>query len=312
MAKVSVIGTGFVGASSAYALALSGVCSDLMLVDLNLERARAEAADISHAAAVSTGVRVHSGEYDVIEDSAVVVVAAGVNQKPGESRLNLLARNASIFSSVIPKIVEHAPNAIVVVATNPVDIMTDVTRLLHPNPDQVLGTGTVLDTARFRDLLGRESGISARYIHANVLGEHGDSSVLAWQAARVASLPIPEFLASMGKQWSPEMALRIEEKVRGAAATIIAGKQATYYGIGAAVMKIVDNILKDSRAVMTVAGPSEKYGLSLALPFVVGRQGILHALPPHLSPEEQEKLDHSASILKETQAAIIKDGKLLI
>ncbi|SUO93342.1 L-lactate dehydrogenase [Suttonella ornithocola] len=311
MAKVSVIGTGFVGASSAYAMALTGACSDLMLVDLNEERARAEAADISHGAAVSSGVRVHSGHYPDITGSAAVVIAAGVNQKPGESRLNLLSRNASIFQSVVPEVVKYAPDAVVIIATNPVDIMTEVTRILHPKPELVLGTGTVLDTARFRDLLGRESGVSPRYIHANVLGEHGDSSVLCWDHAQVAGMPIREFLASMDKQWTQELADLIESKVRGAAGTIIAGKQATYYGIGAAVAKIVEAVLKDSRAVMTVSGPSE-YGVCLALPRVIGKSGIMHTLDPLLSDCERKGLEESAAVLLETQSPIIKDGKLLL
>ena len=310
MKKVSVIGTGFVGATSAYAICLMGVSSDLMLVDIDEERARAESADISHGAAITTGVRVHSGTYESIKDSSAIVIAAGVNQKPGESRLDLLARNAAIFRSILPNIIQYAPDAIVVIATNPVDIMTDVTRVLHPRPEQVLGTGTVLDTGRFRDLLGRESGISAQHIHANVIGEHGDSSVLCWSQARVADVPIPEFLASLNKNWSQEIANSIEAKVRGAAATIICGKQATYYGIGAAAAKIVNCILQDSRAVMTISGPSE-YGVSLSLPRVIGKTGIFHTFMPELNEEEKEKLDHSAKILRETEAAIIRDGRLI-
>lgn len=311
MAKVSVIGTGFVGASSAFAMALQGVCSDLILVDANHDRARAEAADISHGAAVASGVRVHSGDYPDIRDSAIVVIAAGVNQKPGESRLALLARNAAIFKSIVPQLVEYAPNAVVVVATNPVDIMTDVTRALHPCPERILGTGTVLDTARFRDLLGRESGLSPRYIHANVLGEHGDSSVLCWAYAQIAGLSVANYLATIGKQWTAADAARIEEKVRGAAGTIIAGKQATYYGIGAAVSKIVEAILKDSRAVMTVSGMSE-FGVSLALPNVVGKGGIIHTIMPALDEVEQKKLQVSAEILRHSQEGLIENGKLLV
>ncbi|PSJ79745.1 L-lactate dehydrogenase [Neisseria iguanae] len=311
MAKVSVIGTGFVGASSAFAIALQGVCSDLLLVDANPERARAEAADISHGAAVANGVRVHSGDYQDIAGSQVVVIAAGVNQKPGESRLALLSRNASIFQDVLPRLCAVAADAVVVVATNPVDIMTDVTRALHPNPQRVLGTGTVLDTARFRDLLGRESGISPRYIHANVLGEHGDSSVLCWQYAQVAGLSFAQYLATIGKTWTAQDAARVEEKVRGAAATIIAGKQATYYGIGAAVAKIVEAVLKDSRAVMTVSGASD-FGVSLALPNVVGRDGILHTITPSLSKEEKSKLERSAEILRTSQKGLLENGKLLV
>ncbi len=309
MAKVSVVGTGFVGAASAYAMAIDGVCSDLMLVDINHDRARAEAADISHAAAVSSSVRVHSGDYPDIEDSSVVVIAAGVNQKPGESRLDLLARNVAIFKRVVPQVVEVVPEAVIVIATNPVDIMTEITKSLHPQPQLVLGTGTVLDTSRFRDLLGREIGISPRYIHANVLGEHGDSSVLSWDAARAGGVPISDLLAAMGKTLSQETIDRVEKKVRGAAATIIAGKQATYYGIGAAVMKIVAVILKDSRAVMTLSCPT-KYGVCFSLPTVVGRGGIIQVIEPELSDSERESLQRSAKILIETRSAIMTDGKL--
>lgn len=311
MTKVSVIGTGFVGASSAFALALQGICSDLLLVDANRDRAKAEAADISHGAAVTSGVRVHSGDYADIKGSAVIVIAAGVNQKPGESRLALLTRNAEIFKSIVPQIVTIAPEAVVIVATNPVDIMTDVTRTLHPQPQRVLGTGTVLDTARFRDLLGRESGVSPRYIHANVLGEHGDSSVLCWAHAQIAGLSVKDYLATINKDWTAADAKRIEEKVRGAAGTIIAGKQATYYGIGAAVAKIVEAVLKDSRAVMTVSGISE-FGLSLALPNVVGKEGIMHSLMPALSEAERRQLQHSADILRQSQQGLIENGKLLV
>lgn len=311
MSKVSVVGTGFVGASAAFAIALNGVCSDLLLVDLDKERARAEAQDISHAAAVTSGVRVHSGNYTDISGSQIVVIAAGVNQQPGESRLDLLARNAAIFSSVVPQIVDVAPDAVIIVATNPVDIMTEVTRTLHPHAHLVLGTGTLLDTGRFRDLLGRESGVSARYIHASVLGEHGDTSVLAWDSARVAGLSIPEFLSSMGKTWSQNMAVRIEQKVRGAAATIIAGKQATYYGIGAAVMRIVSAILHDSQAVMTVSVPTD-YGVCLSMPAIIAKQGVMRVLPPRLSDNEQEKLDYSANVLLETQSAILQQGQLMV
>ncbi|MBS9778139.1 MAG: L-lactate dehydrogenase [Gammaproteobacteria bacterium] len=310
MKKVSIIGTGFVGAASANAMALGGVCSDLVLVDLDHERAKAEAADISHAAAVLSGVRVHSGDYKNITGSSIVVIAAGVNQKPGESRLDLLGRNTAIFEQVIPKVVQYAPDAVIVVATNPVDIMTDVTRILHPHPERVIGTGTVLDTARFRDLLGREAMVNPRYIHANVIGEHGDSSVLCWKHLSIAGLTMPNYLETINKQWSKEQEARIESKVRGSAATIIAGKQATYYGIGAAVSKIAYAVLNDSRSVMTVSGASD-YGVSLSLPRVVGQGGILHTITPLLSENEKTKLQHSADILAETQSGIIKNGKII-
>lgn len=303
MAEVGIVGTGFVGATSAYAIALKGVCNELWLIDYNAERARAEAADIAHAAAISGTTRVRAGDYDGLRGAKVVVIAAGVNQQPGESRLALLARNAAIFASVVPEIVRVAPQAVVVVATNPVDIMTDITRRLHPHPERVFGTGTLLDTARMRELIARECGVAARYIHANVLGEHGDSSVLCWDSARVAGTSIAGFMDALGIRWHDGRRAEIEAKVRGAAATIIAGKKATYYGIGAAVMKIVDAILRDGRGVYTLSGPSD-YGVCLSLPRVLGKDGIIHTASPSLSESEDEAMERSAAVLRQTRDAI--------
>ncbi|UJF24832.1 L-lactate dehydrogenase [Suttonella sp. R2A3] len=303
MTEVGIVGTGFVGATSAYAIALQGICNELLLIDAHTERARAETADIAHAAALSGTTRVRSGDYDGLRGAKVVVIAAGVNQQPGESRLALLARNAAIFARVVPEIVRVAPQAVVVVATNPVDIMTDITRNLHPHPERVLGTGTLLDTARMRELIGRECGVAARYIHANVLGEHGDSSVLCWDSARIAGTNIAEFMKTLGVSWNHQQRGVIEDKVRSAAAMIIAGKKATYYGIGAAVMKIVDGILRDGRGVYTLSGPSE-YGVCLSLPRVLGEDGIVHTVTPDLSDTERQAIQESARLLRNTQEAI--------
>lgn len=300
MIDVGVIGAGFVGAASANAIALSNTCSELVLLDKNHERAVAEAADIAHGAAIAGSTRVRAGDYEDLKGAKVVVIAAGVNQKPGESRLDLLARNTAIFGEIVPQVAKYAPEAVVVIATNPVDIMTDVTRSLHPNPELVLGTGTLLDTARFRGLISQASHVSARYIHATVLGEHGDSSVLCWDSARVAGLDLDTFMQQTGADWSAARRSEIEDKVRGAAAKIIAGKQATYYGIGASVMKIVSGILGDRRGIYTLSTPSD-YGVCLSLPCVLGKDGIIQVLKPNLSAKEQEGLEKSAAVLKETR-----------
>lgn len=308
MAKIGVVGTGFVGASSAYAMTLAGVGNDMVLVDVNAARSQAEAADIGHAASLTSGMRVVSGDYAALKGAAVVVIAAGVNQKPGESRLDLLSRNVQIFRSIIPEIVRYAEDAVVLVTTNPVDIMTEITKCLHPHPERVLGSGTLLDTARFRTLLGRECGISPRYIHANVLGEHGDSAVLCWDGARLAGLPLAEF---MGEALDAEKKKFIEAGVRDAAATIIAGKQATYYGIGAAVSKIVSGILGDKRGVYTVSAESP-YGVCLSLPRVVGAGGVCRTVMPHLSAAEQAEMQNSADVLKRSLQGVVENGRLLV
>ena len=308
VAKVGVIGTGFVGASAAYAMTLGGVGNDMVLVDVNTARAQAEAADIGHAASLSSGVRVVAGDYAALKGASVVVIAAGVNQKPGESRLDLLSRNVQIFRSIIPEVVKYAEDAVVLVTTNPVDIMTQVTKLLHPRPERVLGSGTLLDTARFRSLLGQECGISPRYIHANVLGEHGDSAVLCWDGARLAGLPLAEF---MGEALDREKKKSIEAGVRDAAATIIAGKQATYYGIGAAVSKIVSAILGDTRGVYTLSYESP-FGVCLSLPRVMGTGGVCRTVMPHMSHAELEALGESATILRKSLQGVVESDRLLV
>lgn len=305
MIDVGIIGAGFVGAASANAIALGDVCSELVLIDKNHARAEAEAADIAHGAAIAGSTRVRAGDYADLQDAKVVVIAAGVNQKPGESRLDLLARNEAIFADIVPNVAQYAPKAVVVIATNPVDIMTDITRNLHPNPERVLGTGTLLDTARFRALIAQATGVSARYIHANVLGEHGDSSVLCWDSARVAGLDLDTFVQQNGAGQGALQRGDIEQQVRGAAGKIIAGKQATYYGIGASVRKIVACILGDRRGIYTLSCPS-RYGVCLSLPCVLGKDGIVQILDPKLSAQEQENLEASAKVLAQTRDSMKK------
>lgn len=295
--KVGVVGSGLVGATAAYALTLRGSCSDLVLVDKDEKRAEAEAQDIAHAAPVSHGTRVTSGGYTALAGARVVIVAAGANQQPGESRLDLLDKNAAIFREVIPAVARSAPDAVLLIATNPVDLLTDLATGLAPD-NAVLGSGTVLDSARFRHLIAERAGVDATHVHGYVLGEHGDSEVLAWSTATVAGLPVEDFMRARGLDWNGGVRAEIDAGTRDAAAAIIEGKRATYYGIGAALARIAEAILRDRRAVLTVSVPTPGYGVSLSLPRVVGGRGVEATLLPPLPPEEQEALEASAAVLR--------------
>lgn len=301
--KVGVVGAGLVGATAAYALTLRGSCSEIVLTDQNDARARAEAQDIAHAAPVSHGARVRSGPLADLAGSAVVIVAAGANQKPGESRLDLLQKNAAIFRELIPQVVAAAPGAALLIATNPVDVLTDLTARLAPGAS-VMGSGTVLDSARFRHLIAEHAGVDGTHVHGYVLGEHGDSEVLAWSTATVAGLPVADFMAARGRAWTPEIRAQIDADTRGAAAQIIGGKHATYYGIGAALARITERVLGDRRAVLTVSAPTPEFGVSLSLPRVVGRGGVLDTVLPALTDTERAELDRSAAVLREALAAL--------
>lgn len=301
--KVGVVGAGFVGAATAYAMAIRGSASEIVLIDVNVAKAEAEAQDIAHATTFTEPVRVTRGEYADLADAAVVVMSAGVNQKPGETRLQLLGRNAGIFRTVIPQIVQNAPDAIIVVSANPVDIMTDLTeRIAYAaggKPGSVLGTGTILDTARFRQLVGAHMGIDSRHVHGYVFGEHGDSEVLGWSSLDIAGLAVHEFAATKGIAWDDEVRAQITDKTVRAAYTIIEGKGATYYGIGAATARLVESIVRDERAIYTVTATVEEYGCSMALPRLVTGDGVGLVLHPQMGADEKDALQRSAAVLRE-------------
>ena len=311
MAKVGIIGAGFVGATAAYAMMLNGTCSEIVLIDRDEPRARAEAADIAHGAPLAKGVRAYAGDYPDLKGAALVVIAAGSNQKPGESRLNLLSRNAAILASIVPQVVQAAPDAVVLLVSNPVDIMTSIARALHPNPSLVMGSGTILDSARFRQLIGERAGVNARYVHSYVMGEHGDSSVMCWSSALIAGMPVATFMRERKIPWDDKIMDAIAYDVRNAALAIIAGKHATYYGIGIAVNSLADAIINDRHAVFTVSGDSPFDEVCLSLPRLIGRKGILETLMPPLNKEESVALSHSAQVLYDAQEGVLKDGKLV-
>ena len=311
MAKVGIIGAGFVGATAAYAMMLNGTCSEIVLIDRDEPRAKAEAADIAHGAPLAKGVRAYAGDYKDLTGASLVVIAAGSNQKPGESRLNLLARNAAILASIVPQVVQAAPDAVVLLVSNPVDIMTSIARALHPNPSLVMGSGTILDSARFRQLIGERAGVNARYVHSYVMGEHGDSSVMCWSGALIAGMPVATFMSERQIPWDDKIKEGIAYDVRNAALAIIAGKHATYYGIGIAVNSLADAIINDRHAVYTASGGCAFDDVCLSLPRLIGRKGILETLMPPLNKDESVALSHSAQVLYDAQEGVLKDGKLV-
>ncbi len=304
--KIGIVGTGFVGATAAYALVMRGVGREIVMVDKNTKRAEAEADDILHAVPFAHPLAVYAGGYDALSGCRVVIMAAGVNQKPGETRMELLSRNASVFREVIPQIIMHAPDSLIVVATNPVDVMTHLTAQIAAEygwaRGRVFGSGTTLDTARFRALLGRVVGIDAQHIHAYVIGEHGDSEVLAWSMVGVGGIPLDEFNAEWHISFDQAKRDEIDHQVRRAAYHIIDGKGATYYGIGSALARIVDVILHDQRAILTVCAPQVEVAgvqdVTVALPHLVCGDGVNEALPLPISADEREKLRRSALIVR--------------
>jgi len=304
--KVGIVGSGFVGSTAAYAMVMSDVGRELVLVDLNQKRAEAEANDIRHAVPFAHPVDVHAGAYADLAGCKAVVITAGVNQRPGETRLQLLERNAAVFRQVVPSILEHAPDAVLVVATNPVDVTTHLTAHFasaHGVPgSRVIGSGTTLDTARFRTLLAQHVGVDARHMHAYVVGEHGDSEVLTWSLATVGGMPLADFAAQRGRALTPENRREIDNAVRRAAYYIIEGKGATYFGIGAALARIVDAIIADQRAILTVCSPMAEVAgvrdVTVAMPHLVGGDGNLADFPLPVNEEEYAALTRSAGIVR--------------
>jgi len=302
--KVGVVGCGFVGSSAAYAMVLRGVASEVALVDLNAALASAHAEDILHAVPFSAPARVVAGGYATLDGASAVILSCGVSQKPGESRLQLLSRNAEVFWSVVSQVLAHAPNAILVVASNPVDLITQiVTDISGLPPARVVGSGTILDTARFRALLGEHLGIAPQSVHAYVLGEHGDSEVLVWSSAKAAGVPIETFAKQSAKTMSAETKSQIEEKVRRAAYRIIEGKKATHYGIGAGLANVVKAIRDDERVVLTLSSLNTTLSkferTCFSLPRVLGAKGIVTTIEPALSAEESAALQRSVAVLCE-------------
>ena len=304
--KVGIVGSGFVGSTAAYAMVMKGIGREIVMVDRNEKRAKAETSDILHAVPFAHPLTLREGDYSELEGCRLVIISAGVSQKKGESRLDLLKRNAHVFSEVVPSILKYAPETILVVATNPLDIMTFLAShyaSYHGVPvTRIMGTGTMLDTARFRSLLGGHVGVDPQHVHGYVIGEHGDSEVLTWSLATVGSLHVENYCHQQGILLDEVVRKRIDTEVRNAAYSIIEGKGATYYGIGSAIAKIADVILHDQRSILTVSTPDPGgtpfRGIAISMPNLVGGEGLLATIPLPLNDEEDFLLKKSAEVVR--------------
>ena len=307
--KIGIVGAGMVGASAAYAIALLGAARETVLVDINPGLAQAQAEDIAHALPFAARGNVRAGDYAALDGASIVIIAAGVGQKPGESRLDLLARNAEVFRAVIAATLKAAPDAVLLIASNPVDVMTGITTRLSGLPAaRVIGSGTILDTARFRHLIGQHLGVDPRSIHAYVLGEHGDSEVLGWSSARVGALSLAEAAGNMRAPITGAVRAEIDEGVRGAAYRIIEGKGATFFGIGAGLARLVSAIGNDERSVHSVSVLTpEVVGVRdapVSIPRLIGREGVVADLMPDLDAGEAEALSASARLMADLLAQV--------
>jgi len=303
--QIGIIGTGMVGSATAFSLATAGLADKLVLIDTNALRAKAEAMDISHATPFSFGTIITSGEYSDLINADIIIITAGSNQKPGETRLDLLSKNVAAFKQIIPEIIKYSPNAILLIATNPVDIMTEIALQLSDFPkNRIIGTGTVLDSARFRSILGHHLGISPKSIHANVIGEHGDSEVLLWAGAVAGTSNVEIIAEQLHINLDEKIKNKIDDEVRNAAYSIIEGKGSTYYGIAAATQYIIKAISSDNHTILNISSHHSTYqdkptDICFSMPSVISKKGVETTLIPIMNQTEQEALLQSARTLQE-------------
>ena len=309
--KAAVIGCGFVGSATAFTLMQSRLFSELVLLDVNMEKADGEAKDIAHGIPFAGQMKIYAGTYDDAADAAIIIITAGANQKPGETRLDLVQKNTAIYQSIIPEIVKRDFGGIQLIVSNPVDILTYVALKLSGLPEnRVLGSGTVLDTARLKYALGEHLGVDSRSVHSFIIGEHGDSEIAAWSSTNVSGIPLNDFCEMRG-HFNHDAAMdAIAEKVKNSAYEIISKKQATYYGIAMSVKRICECIVRNERSILPVSAMMHgEYGIediTLSMPAIVGIGGVETHVPIALSEEEAEKLVESAKKLKEVAKGLIE------
>ena len=300
--RIAIVGTGNVGATFAYALLLSGLASEIVLIDRNKVKAEGEAMDLRHAVPLTHSTRVWAGDYEDCKGAAITVITAGTSQKPGETRLDLLQRNFEIIKTIIPEIVKHNPNGLLLIASNPVDILSYASWKISELPaSRVIGSGTILDTARFRAMLSHHIGVDARSVHAYIIGEHGDSEVPVWSLANIAGMNLQDYCRENCKKYDPKLYERIFEETRNAAYEIIERKGATYYAIASGLVRIVEAVLRGQDTVLSVSTLiTDYYGIEdvyLSLPCVIGHEGIKEVMHLNLDQTEQEGIKSSAAML---------------
>lgn len=301
--RVAVVGAGKVGSTFAYALLLSGLAGEIVLIDVDRKAAEGEAMDLNHAVPLSHPTRIWAGDYPDCAAADVVLVAAGTAQRPGETRLDLAKRNGAIFQDIVPRITSHTQKCVLLIATNPVDVLSYVAwKVSGYRWRRVIGSGTVLDTARFRYLLSEQLGVDSRNVHAHVIGEHGDSEVPVWSLANVVGMPLDDFCRRQGCELEDDVRARISHQVRDAAYEIIRRKGATYYAVAVGLLRIVESILRDQHTVMSVSSLVPGYydieNVYLSLPAVIGREGVERVVHLPLNGEEAEALRKSAAVLR--------------
>lgn len=302
--KVAIIGCGFVGATTAFALMESGLFSEMALIDVDHDRAEGEALDISHGLAFASPMEIHAGTYDDVENASVVIITAGAAQKPGETRIDLVNKNVAIYKGIISEIKKHDCKGILLVVSNPVDILTQVTMQLSGLPqNRVIGSGTVLDSGRVKQIISERLGVDPRNVHVGVLGEHGDSELIAWSGAHVAGIPLEDFFNMRSTGSYEEFRTEVTDEVRNSAYEIIDKKKATYFGIAMAIRRICACIVRDEKSVLPVSTMMQgEYGIdgvALSTPCVLGKNGIEVRMSPSLNFLEQSQLKNSAATLKE-------------
>lgn len=307
--KAVMIGCGFVGSATVFALMQSGLFSEIAMIDANVEKAEGEAMDISHGIPFAHQMKVYAGTYEDVRDAGIVIITAGANQQPGETRLDLVSKNAAIFKRIIPEITKRDFEGILLIVANPVDILTRVAMELSGYPsNRVIGSGTVLDTGRLKYKLSEHLGVDTKSIHAFIIGEHGDSEIVAWNSANVSGVPLGSFCELRGHFNHKEAEEDIAKKVRNSAYEIISKKKATYYGVAMAVKRICEAIVRDEKSILPVSTKmTGAYGIEdvvLSMPCVVGKNGIETQVPIVLDEDEVTDLHKSANTLKEIYSSI--------
>ncbi|MBR6365190.1 MAG: L-lactate dehydrogenase [Lachnospiraceae bacterium] len=302
--KAAIIGCGFVGSSTAFALMEAGTFSELVLIDVDKSRAEGEAMDISHGVPFVKPMKIYAGDYDDIVDASIIIITAGAAQKPGETRLDLVQKNVAIYKSIIPEIKKRGCEGVLLIVSNPVDILTYVAQKLSGFPaHRVIGSGTVLDTARLKHMLSNHLSVDSRAVHAFIIGEHGDSELAAWSGAMVSGVPLSKFCEMRGHFNHDESERHIQEMVKNSAYEIIERKKATYYGVAMAVRRICEAIARDEKSILSISSLMEgQYGLTdicLSMPAIVGADGVEEKIPISLDEDEITKLMASARALKE-------------
>lgn len=302
--KVAVVGLGFVGSASAFALMQSGLFSEMVLVNRDMSKAEGEALDISHGLPFAKPMKIYAGTYDDIVDAAVIVITSGAGQKPGETRLDLVRKNVEVYRSIIPEIAKRDCEGILLIVSNPVDILTSAAVKLSGFPEnRVFGSGTVLDTARLKYLLGEHLNVDSRSVHAFIIGEHGDSEIAAWSSANVSGVPLHNFCEMRGHFEHEKAMYEIAEGVKNSAYEIIEKKKATYYGIAMSVKRICEAIVRDEKSILPISsiqhGQYGIEGVALSMPAVVGKNGVETLVPIELNEAEQTALRQSSETLKQ-------------